>query len=146
MAPTDPHVSPLRYPGGKSKLAKFVQLLFRTNDLLDGQYAEPYAGGASVALTLALSEYASVVHINDLDRSIWAFWHAVLWDTEALCARISARRVSMAEWRRQRAVQSDSAAADPLDLAFSTFFLNRTNRSGIIASGGVIGGLAQESE
>lgn len=146
MANTDPHVSPLRYPGGKSKLAKFVQLLFRTNGLLDGEYAEPYAGGASVALTLALNEYASVVHINDLDRSIWAFWHAVLWDTDALCARISETRVSMAEWRRQRAVQSATAAADPLDLAFSTFFLNRTNRSGIIASGGVIGGLAQTGE
>lgn len=140
------HLSPLRYPGGKSKLANFVKLLFRANNLMDGEYAEPYAGGASVALALVLGEYASVVHINDLDRSIFSFWNAVLNDTEELCRRISQRRVSIAEWRRQRAIQDESATADSLDLAFSTFFLNRTNRSGIIASGGIIGGENQNGE
>jgi DNA adenine methylase len=140
------HLSPLRYPGGKSKLTRFVKLLFQKNELLDGDYAEPYAGGASVALGLVLGEYASVAHINDLDLSIHTFWHAVLNDTEALCRRISLRPVTLAEWRRQRAVQKQSTIADPLDLAFSTFFLNRTNRSGIIASGGVIGGNSQNGD
>ena len=143
---SDRHLSPLRYPGGKSKLTKFVKLLFRSNGLLDGEYAEPYAGGASVALGLVLGEYASVAHINDLDLSIHAFWHAVLNETEALCRRISLRPVTLAEWRRQRAIQDRAEQADALDLAFSTFFLNRTNRSGIIASGGVIGGTGQSGD
>ena len=140
------HISPLRYPGGKSKLTNFVRLLFRANQLMDGEYAEPFAGGASVALGLVLCEYASVVHINDLDRSIHAFWDAVLNDTEALCRRISKRPVTLTEWRRQRAVQERAEKAEPLDLAFSTFFLNRTNRSGIIVSGGVIGGADQTGD
>jgi DNA adenine methylase len=135
--------SPLRYPGGKGKIANFLKLLFTKNNLAGHGYAEPYAGGASVALQLLYDEYASHIYINDLNRSIYAFWWAVLNDTDALCARISSARLSIAEWKRQRAIQS-AIAISPIDLAFSTFYLNRTNRSGII-SGGVIGGLRQRS-
>ncbi|HME43537.1 MAG TPA: DNA adenine methylase [Syntrophorhabdales bacterium] len=46
------------------------------------------------------------------------------------------------EWRRQKEVQADSCNRTTLELAFSTFFLNRTNRSGILR-GGVIGGIDQ---
>lgn len=137
-----PHPSPLRYPGGKGKIANFVKLVFLENELLGGEYVEPYAGGASVALSLLYEDYASHVHINDINRSVHAFWSAVLNDTDALCARITRTQLSVREWRRQRAVQA-ADAPDPIDLAFSTFVLNRTNRSGIIANGGIIGGLDQ---
>lgn len=135
-------VTPLRYPGGKGRLAQCVADLMRYNGLEGGQYVEGYAGGAGVALTLLQLEYASHIHINDLNPSIYAFWDAVLNDTDRLVARIRAKRISMAEWRRQQAVQHASDA-DRLDLAYSTFFLNRTNRSGIIL-GGVIGGKNQD--
>ena len=133
--------SPLRYPGGKGKIANFFKLLFLHNDIVGYHYAEPYAGGASVALSLLYEEFAEHIYINDLNRSVFAFWHAVLHDTEDLCRRIAGTSVSMEEWQRQRAVQ-EADAPDLLDLAFSTFFLNRTNRSGIIG-GGVIGGKEQ---
>lgn len=133
--------SPLRYPGGKRKVSNFVKLLLLENDLTGGEYVEPYAGGASVALALLFESYASHIHINDIDRSVYAFWHAVLEDTDRLCARIRNTKVTITQWYRQRAVQ---AATDPdeLDLAFSTFFMNRCNRSGII-TGGIIGGKDQ---
>ena len=134
-------VSPLRYPGGKGRLTQFVADLMDANGLTGGHYVEPYAGGAGVAIALLRLEYASHVHINDLNRSVHAFWACVLDDTEALCRRISRSRASIAQWKRQRAIQDD-ASAEPLDLAFSTFFLNRVNRSGIIR-GGVIGGKDQ---
>lgn len=133
--------SPLRYPGGKGKVANFVKLLFLENDLLGAEYVEPYAGGASVALSLLFEDFASHVHINDINRGVYAFWSAVLDDTERLCARITDTPPSIAVWQQQRAIQREEDP-DPLDLAFSTFFLNRTNRSGII-SGGVIGGQDQ---
>jgi DNA adenine methylase len=138
--------SPLRYPGGKSKLAPFIARLFEANGLCDGAYAEPYAGGAGVALFLLFGDYASRVHINDLDRSIYAFWHCVLNETEWLSRKINDTRLSVAEWRRQHEVQTQKADAPLRELGFSTFFLNRTNRSGIIGSGGVIGGLKQKGE
>lgn len=142
--PTWRYKSPLRYPGGKSSLCNFVKAIFRANDLLDGVYAEPYAGGASVALSLLYEGYASKVYINDADPAVYAFWQATLNNTDALCRRIRDTRPTMQEWERQRAIYLRSSEVSPLSLAFAAFFLNRTNRSGIIASAGMIGGRAQE--
>jgi DNA adenine methylase len=136
-----PFLSPLRYPGGKRKLANFIKLIFHENDLLDGEYAEPYAGGASVALALLFDEYVRTVYINDLDYAVYAFWYSVLNETEILCRLIDDTPVTVDEWKRQKHVQDDPNAS-LLELGFSTFFLNRTNRSGIIG-GGVIGGKHQ---
>lgn len=136
--------SPLRYPGGKGRVANFMKLLYLENDLLGAEYVEPYAGGASVALSLLFEDFASHVHINDVNRGVHAFWFAVLNDTDRLCARISETPLTIEVWREQRAIQR-AEDPDPLELAFSTFYLNRTNRSGII-SGGVIGGQQQTGQ
>lgn len=140
------YVSPLRYPGGKRKLANFVKLIYRANNLLDSEYIEPYAGGASIALQLLYDEYVRYVHINDIDVSVFSFWHSVLYETEDLCNLILETPVTIKEWESQRDVQQrgrqDNSSVSLLELGFSTFFLNRTNRSGII-SGGVIGGKDQ---
>lgn len=133
--------SPLRYPGGKGKLANYVKLIFLENGLVGREYVEPYAGGASVALALLFEEYASHIHINDLSPSVAAFWRTVLTATEELCDLIARTPVTIEEWERQRAVQLDPNA-DQTALGFSTFFLNRTSRSGIIG-GGIIGGKRQ---
>lgn len=114
------------------------------NDLLGCDYIEPYAGGASVALSLLFEDFADHIHINDIDRSIYAFWISVLDSSEELCARIERVPVTMEEWHHQRSVQDDPTATD-FDLGFSTFFLNRTARSGIIR-GGVIGGSEQRGK
>ncbi len=137
--------SPFRYPGGKRRLQGVVTRLLEENDLRDVQYVEPYAGGAAVALGLLFEEYASTIHLNDLARPIYAAWHTILNDTAWLCKRIRATKVTMREWKRQRAVydRRDDASLD--DLGFATLFLNRTNRSGII-QGGVIGGKDQAGE
>ncbi len=135
-------VSPLRYPGGKLKVVDYVKRLFEENNLMDGTYIEPYAGGASVALTLLFSEYAGRIKINDIDRSIYAFWHSVLNETDNLCRLVHDTPINMDVWHAQRQVQLRKQEAELLELGFSTFFLNRTNRSGIL-SGGVIGGKEQ---
>lgn len=135
------HVSPLRYPGGKRKLSNFIRLLLRHNDLLDGDYVEPYAGGASVALSLLFGEYVRRIHINDLDPGVHAFWIAARDHTDALCKLVRDTPLTMDEWRRQRAIACDQDA-DVISRGFATFFMNRTNRSGII-TGGPIGGYEQ---
>ena len=137
-------LSPLRYPGGKSKIAAFVKQIIKDNNLLDGVYVEPFAGGAAVALSLLMDEYVSRIVINDKDRSINAFWYSVLNETERLCQYIEETPVTMDTWRMQREIQSadNKNTVDLLSLGFSTFFMNRTNRSGIIKAG-VIGGFNQ---
>ena len=134
--------SPLRYPGGKRRLAFFVGLLLEANAKPDIRYAEPFAGGASIALSLLFNEYASTICINDLSRPVFAFWKSVLDDTDSLCERIMSTPVTMDSWHEQQQVLLEQRSVDTLDLAFAAFFLNRTNRSGII-SGGVIGGQEQ---
>ena len=93
-----PYVSPLRYPGGKLKVVDYVKHLMEVNDLVGGTYIEPYAGGASVALSLLFSKYASRIKINDKDRAIYAFWYAVLNETDALCRMIHDTPVTMDVW------------------------------------------------
>lgn len=137
-----PFYTPLRYPGGKRRLVPVVQRLLESNGLRNIHYAEPYAGGASVALALLFEEYASVIHINDLSRPLFAFWHTVLNKPDALCRRIERVKINMREWHRQRAIYEQRETAELDELGFATFFLNRTNRSGIIG-GGVIGGQSQ---
>lgn len=138
------YYSPLRYPGGKRRLANFMKLLMRTNDLLDGEYAEAYAGGAAIALELLFGEYVKRIHINDLDDALYAFWWSVLNETETLCQRIRDVPVTVDEWEKQREVLQ-SHEPGIIDLGLATFFLNRTNRSGII-TGGVIGGKSQSGK
>ena len=111
------------------------------NRLFDGEYAEVYAGGASVALSLLYGEYVRRIHMNDLDRGVYAFWVAARDHADQLCRLITRAPINIREWEKQRAVQ-DQRDPDPLELALSTFYLNRTNRSGII-TGGVIGGRQQ---
>lgn len=134
--------SPLRYPGGKGKLADFIKKIMERNSLKGGYYVEPYAGGASVALSLLINDFASKIIINDFDKSIYAFWHSVIHDTDELCKMITDTKVNMSTWNEQKEIQKQKKEAPLLLLGFSTFFLNRTNRSGIIKAG-VIGGNEQ---
>src|SRR5438105_10765840 len=137
--------TPLRYPGGKGKLTDFIKLVFVQNDLLDGHYVEPYAGGAGIALNLLVLEYASCIHLNDINRPVFAFWHSVINSTDKLCRMVRDVKVSAEEWRRQKVIQRRPEDFNLLELGFSTFFLNRTNRSGII-NAGMIGGAKQDGE
>ncbi|MDE3169796.1 MAG: DNA adenine methylase [Acidobacteriota bacterium] len=135
--------SPLRYPGGKSCMLDLMSSILRLNGLERGHYAEPYAGGCGLALGLLFGGHVADIHINDVDPSIWAFWYCVLNETEALIEKIETTRVTTNEWLRQRKIQRTTGKVSTLKLAFSTFFLNRTNRSGVIGTGGMIGGNAQ---
>ena len=133
--------SPLRYPGGKNKLSAFIAKICVDNNI-NGHYVEPYSGGASVALFLLLEGFVERITINDKDRSIYAFWFCVLNKTKQLCELIENAELTIEEWRRQKEIQNNKKTADLLDLGFSTFYLNRTNRSGII-NAGVMGGIEQ---
>lgn len=141
----NPFISPLRYPGGKAKISRYIRQVIHENSLQGGVYVEPYAGGASVALDLLLNGDVETIVINDKDRSIYAFWYCVINHTEELCRMINDTVVSLDEWEMQRLVQVRKDSAELLELGFSTFFLNRTNRSGIL-KGGVIGGRKQDGK
>ncbi len=135
--------TPLRYPGGKSSIQNMVSRIISDNGLNLCNYAEPYAGGCGLALSLMFNGFVHELHLNDLDRSIYSFWNQVLTNTDAFVEKIKSTSVTIDEWHKQKEVQERKNTVDELELGFSTFFLNRTNRSGVIQKAGVIGGLAQ---
>ena len=135
--------SPLRYPGGKQQLAEYVKQLIAVNSLYDGIYVEPYAGGAGRAIDLLFSEYVRDIHLNDLDKNIYAFWHCVVNMPKEMCERLMETPATMENWEIQHDVLISADDTTPLiDRAFATLFLNRCNRSGILKSG-PIGGKGQ---
>ncbi len=136
--------SPLRYPGGKNRLSKFIAKICIENEIT-GHYIEPYAGGASVALFLLFEGIIKKITINDKDRSIYAFWYSVLNYPNELSKLVENTNVCIGNWKKQREVQKNKNKSNLLKLGFSTLFLNRTNFSGIM-SGGVIGGLEQKGK
>lgn len=136
-------VSPLRYPGGKATLFPFVGKIVRLNGASGGTYVEPYAGGAGIALGLLLTEQVERVVINDLDPAIHAFWRAVTEHGEEFADRLASVPVTPDEWYAQKAVYRVAEPSQVVDLGFATFFLNRTNRSGVL-NAGMIGGKDQK--
>jgi DNA adenine methylase len=137
--------SPLRYPGGKGKLAPYLAEIITLNNLEGGHYAEPFAGGAAVALELLFCERVSHIHINDIDPSIFAFWYSVVHNTNAFLDRVVETHITIDSWMEAKEIRRNPAAYSMLDLGFATFFLSRTNRSGIL-NGGMIGGHSQSGE
>ena len=108
-------------------------------------YAEPYAGGAGLALKLMMEEYVGDIYINDLDPSIHAFWNAILTRPDDFCKWVEEVPVTVEQWLYYKRIQTSYKTVDSFELAKSTFFLNRTNVSGVI-TGGIIGGLKQEGK
>ncbi|MHB1697757.1 MAG: DNA adenine methylase [bacterium] len=138
------HYSPLRYPGGKTFLFPFFDKTMKEHGLKNITYVEPFAGGAGAALALLFLEKVENIVINDFDRAVYSFWKSVVFNSDKFIDRISSIQVTIEERLRQKAVY-ENRGSDEFDLGFATFFLNRTNVSGIL-NGGPIGGAEQKSK
>lgn len=136
--------SPLRYPGGKALMTPFLIDLFRQNGFENVVYAEPYAGGAGAAINLLLGNNVNNIIINDANIGIYSFWHYLLTEPERFIQIIQDIPVTLTEWYHQKEVLKTSIVPS-FDLGVATFFLSRTNRSGVI-KGGPIGGTTPEHQ
>jgi DNA adenine methylase len=135
--------SPLRYPGGKSALASLLIGVRRLNGLGGHSIAEPFAGGAGASLSLLYLEETSRILINDADPAIYAFWWALTHKSRDFLRMLAETRVTISEWKRQRAIYRTGSSISRVRRGFAAFYQNRCNRSGIIMNGGPIGGIGQ---
>lgn len=142
MAGNNNPLTPLRYPGGKAAFAPYIKALLEANDLIGGDYMEPFAGGAGVALDLLFNGYCQNIHINDIDPAVYHFWHSAVFNTHEFIRLILNTEISINEWERQKHILNNGSDFTELEHGFAAFYLNRTNRSGIL-KGGVIGGKQQ---
>jgi DNA adenine methylase len=136
--------SPLRYPGGKTRLFPLFESIIQKEGLKNITYVEPFAGGAGAALALLLSGKVKKIVINDLDKAIYSFWKSVIFDSKKFTERIGSIPITVDEWKDQKEIYKNSRSSR-FDLGFATFFLNRTNVSGIL-NGGPIGGFDQKGK
>jgi DNA adenine methylase len=138
-------LTPLRYPGGKTKYTNLFVDIISMNKLDNCTFVEVFAGGAGAAISLLLKGHVNSLILNDLDIAIYAFWKSVKECPAELIQLIRSTRISMAEWRRQKEIYDSKNTSDMLALAFSTFYLNRCNRSGILGAR-PIGGMKQDGD
>ncbi|MFS1013776.1 DNA adenine methylase [Enterococcus casseliflavus] len=138
--------SPLRYPGGKTQLSDFVANLIELNNIENATYIEPFAGGSGVSLKLLFDGVVDHIVINDYDKSIYSIWNAIIKHTKKFIKLIQETPVTIDEWHRQKEIYlQHKNHMNSVEGGFATFFLNRTNVSGII-SGGPIGGYEQKGK
>lgn len=139
--------SPLRYPGGKTQLAKFIGNLIEINHLENAIYIEPFAGGFGVGIDLLYNNKVDSVILNDLDTPVYSVWYAILNESERLIDDINNTTIDISEWNKQKNIYDKLCKSNEYSykLAFATFFLNRTNRSGIM-NAGPIGGKEQKGK
>ena len=137
--------SPLRYPGGKGKISKFMKEFVASNFSKEPCYIEPYVGGAEIALTLLLENYVSEIYINDKDYGIYCFWKSILKNTDDFIKLIESTPVNIETWKNQKNIYKNQDKYTDIEIGFATFFLNRCNYSGVI-KGGPIGGISQKGK
>jgi len=134
--------TPLRYPGGKTSLFEFFDQVIQRHGWGNVKYIEPYAGGAGAGLSLLVLGKVESIVINDFDPAIYAFWKSILDNPKEFIRLIEITPVTISEWNKQKLVYKIADQSDLLNLGFATFFLNRTNRSGVM-NAGPIGGKNQ---
>ena len=111
--------------------------------LQDVCYVEPYAGGAGAGIALLREGLIDHLIINDIDPAVHAFWLSVMTHNSEFIELVETTPLTIPQWRKQRSIYQAGDVSDPLRLGFAFFYLNRTNRSGIL-NAGVIGGQAQQ--
>lgn len=135
--------SPLRYPGGKTKLYKVINEIIQKNRNPDRCiYVEPFAGGSGLALRLLFRGDVDYLVLNDIDYGVYCFWNSCLTKTDEICSMIEQTSVDIDNWNIEKNIYNSKHLYSDLEIGFATFFLNRCNVSGII-KGGPIGGKEQ---
>ena len=142
--------TPLLYPGGKSQLRPLIRKMLNQGATMPAAYCEPFCGGAGIAVDLLIKGDVNSIYLNDADAGIYSFWRAIVEETERFIKETEAVKVDYDTWIRFKDTRSElyktyARGGYSFELGFITFFLNRTNRSGII-DGGCIGGKTQSSK
>lgn len=109
------YMSPLRYPGGKVRLAPYFAQIIAAQTPVPTHYAEPYAGGAGAALRLLSEGVVDQIHINDINKGIAAFWRTITTPDGAreFARLIACTPVTVDQWHHQHEIYKAKTGDDP---------------------------------
>jgi DNA adenine methylase len=127
-----PHRSPFRYPGGKTWLVPYVRQWIRALPQCPFEFAEPFAGGGIVGLSVLFEALTQKLTLVEIDREVAAVWKTILSvQGERLASEIMSFRLS------KESVRSclSTKPRNQFERAFQTIVRNRVQRGGIMAPG-----------
>lgn len=127
-------LSPLRYPGGKNRVAKMLVELFPSFS----EYREPFVGGGSVFLRTKSFVSPRKCWINDLNGDLYCFWDSAKNSIDELVSKINDLKEKFDGNGRQlyTFLKHEYDPQTPLEVAVRFFILNRITYSGLTDSGG----------
>ncbi|OBZ15945.1 hypothetical protein A8L34_27815 [Bacillus sp. FJAT-27264] len=123
-------LSPLRYPGGKSKVTDYLytKLISDKSKLL----VSPYAGGASVELALLHAGVIEELHLNDVDYGVYALFQIIKTNVNVLVDQIRSTVPTRQDYfKSQKIILSGYANCSLEDAAWHMLVNNRLAFSGI---------------
>lgn len=126
-------LSPLRYPGGKSKLIDYLSTRLQPNKL--DTFVEVFAGGASFGLALLDAGVIKHLVLNDADKNLINFWHEALYNPEPLLYKIKTITPTHKGYEEAKGLLSSNASGSPTDRAWAYLLVNRLSYSGIQKAG-----------
>jgi len=126
------HLSPFRYPGGKTWLVPRVLQWLRSQNPRPAEFAEPFAGGAIVSLSALFHNLVQKIVLIEKDADVAAVWSVIIYgDGLRLANEILSFDLTLESVRNLLAREP----RDEYERAFSTVVRNRVQRGGILAAG-----------
>lgn len=127
-----PQRSPFRYAGGKTWFVPTFRRWMKQLDKRPRVLVEPFAGGATIALTSVCENRVDHAVLIELDPDVAAVWQTVVADdAPQLAQKILAFDLTVENVKAQLLCESSGH----LDRAFKTILKNRTFHGGILAAG-----------
>lgn len=127
-----PQRSPFRYPGGKTWFVPAFRQWMQSLDKKPEVLVEPFAGGATIALTAVCEGLTDHAVLIELDPDVAAVWKIVTaGDAPLLAEKILGFDLTVDTVKAELA----NAAQSTLQQAFQTILRNRTFHGGILAAG-----------
>lgn len=126
----DKRLSPLRYPGGKSKLANFIYSKLQESN--KKTLISPYTGGASVELALLNAGVIEKLVLNDLDFGVYSLFWTIQNAPYELIDRLKIKKPTHKDYfEAQSLIRNDYKGCNVFDAAWAMLIVNRLAYSGI---------------
>ncbi len=141
---TSQYKSAFRYPGGKSRFWRFLGPALSPLLEASDTFLEPFVGGGSVAVRVALEHRDMKIILADKNPFIAAFWQSLEHqrDADRLCAMVADCKPTVDLWQQNRELMAHADNLDTTQKAFCGLLDNRLSRGGY-QRGGVMGGKSQ---
>ena len=125
--------TPLRYPGGKSKVLKKIITFFPESFK---EYREPFLGGGSIFLNIKQNNPSLICRINDLNFDLFCFWSSLKNNPEEFITTILKIKNTEKNGKQLYYKLKKTVYEDIFSRGIRYYVLNRISYSGTVDSGG----------